>query len=162
MTARLLTIIAMAGRIFLVGTVSLVIGIIILVLIGRQTVSQVDDLRGDIENFLVDNIGLQVELGLLAGEWPRLVPIIDIATLMLKDDTQSPSIALTDVRAELDLFRTLRHLNIVWRELTISDLSIVLVEDQSGNWNLRGFEGDSDTDLEALLAPFIHSRLINL
>lgn len=162
MTARLLTIIAMAGRIFLVGTVSLVIGIIILVLIGRQTVAQVDDLRGDIENFLVDNTGLQVELGLLAGEWPRLVPIIDIATLMLKDDTQSPSIALTDVRAELDLFRTLRHLNIVWRELTISDLSIVLVEDQSGNWNLRGFEGDSDTDLEALLAPFIHSRLINL
>ena len=57
MTARLLTIIAMTGRIFLVGTVSLVIGIIILVLIGRQTVAHVDDLRGNIENFLVDNIG---------------------------------------------------------------------------------------------------------
>ena len=62
MTARLLTIIAMTGRIFLVGTVSLVIGTIILVLIGRQTVAHVDDLRGNIENFLVDNIGLQLSL----------------------------------------------------------------------------------------------------
>lgn len=104
MTARLLTIIAMTGRIFLVGTVSLVIGIIILVLIGRQTVAHVDDLRGNIENFLVDNIGLQVELGQLAGEWPRLVPIIDVTTLMLKDDAQQPSIVLTEVRAELDFF----------------------------------------------------------
>ena len=162
MTARLLTIIAMTGRIFLVGTVSLVIGTIILVLIGRQTVAHVDDLRGNIENFLVDNIGLQVELGQLAGEWPRLVPIIDVTTLMLKDDAQQPSIVLTEVRAELDFFRTLRHLNIIWRELTIAELSLVLVEDRNGVWNLRGFEGDSDTDLEALLAPFIHSRLINL
>ena len=102
MTARLRTIMAMAGRIFLVGTVSLVVGTIILVLIGRQTVAQVDELRGDIENFLVDNIGLQVELGQLTGEWPRLVPIIDVATLILKEDGQQPSIALTEVRAELD------------------------------------------------------------
>ena len=132
MTARLLTIIAMTGRIFLVGTVSLVIGTIILVLIGRQTVAHVDDLRGNIENFLVDNIGLQVELGQLAGEWPRLVPIIDVTTLMLKDDAQQPSIVLTEVRAELDFFRTLRHLNIIWRELTIAELSLVLVEDRNG------------------------------
>lgn len=127
MTARLLTILAMAGRIFLLGAMSLVFGIIVLVLIGRQTVSQVDELRENVESFLVDNIGLQVEIGELAGEWPRLVPIIDIATLRLKDDTQRPSIVLTDVRAELDLFRTLRHLNVVWRELTINDLSVVLV-----------------------------------
>ena len=139
MTARLLTILAMAGRIFLLGAMSLVFGIIVLVLIGRQTVSQVDELRENVESFLVDNIGLQVEIGELAGEWPRLVPIIDIATLRLKDDTQRPSIVLTDVRAELDLFRTLRHLNVVWRELTINDLSVVLVEDRNGNWNLRGF-----------------------
>ena len=162
MTARLLTILAMAGRIFLLGAMSLVFGIIVLVLIGRQTVSQVDELRENVESFLVDNIGLQVEIGELAGEWPRLVPIIDIATLRLKDDTQRPSIVLTDVRAELDLFRTLRHLNVVWRELTINDLSVVLVEDSNGNWNLRGFERGSDTELEVLLKPFIHSRLINL
>ena len=162
MTARLLTIIAMAGRIVLTGSVSLVIGTIILVLIGRQTVAQVDELRGDIENFLVDNIGLQVELGQLTGEWPRLVPIIDVATLVLKEDAQQSSIALTEVRAELDLFRTLRHLNIIWRELTIAELSLVLVEDQAGVWSLRGFEGGSETDLEALFKPFILSRLINL
>ena len=147
MTARLRTIMAMAGRIFLVGTVSLVVGTIILVLIGRQTVAQVDELRGDIENFLVDNIGLQVELGQLTGEWPRLVPIIDVATLILKEDGQQPSIALTEVRAELDLFRTLRHLNIIWRELTIAELSLVLLEYQVGVWSLRGFEGGSETCL---------------
>ena len=56
----------------------LIIGTVILVVIGRQTIAYVDQVREPIEQFLAEQIGQQVDLGKLSGEWPRLVPIIEI------------------------------------------------------------------------------------
>ena len=52
----------------------LIIGTVILVVIGRQTITGVDHFRADIQQIIEDQIGLRVELGELNGEWPRLVP----------------------------------------------------------------------------------------
>ena len=56
----------------------LIIGTVILVVIGRQTIAYVDQVREPIEQFLAEQVGQQVDLGKLSGEWPRLVPIIEI------------------------------------------------------------------------------------
>ena len=162
MTDKLVITKASWARWLLVTGVSLIIGVVILVLVGRQTISQVDSLRPDIEKLLSDNIGLEVSLGQLSGEWPRLVPILEVASVTIIDTDQSPSLVLDKIRAELDLFRSLRHTNAVWRELVIDDLSITMVEDSAGRWSLKGFTGGAETDLGELLKPFMHSRLIHL
>jgi len=83
MTDKLVITKASWARWLLVTGVSLIIGVVILVLVGRQTISQVDSLRPDIEKLLSDNIGLEVSLGQLSGEWPRLVPILEVASVPL-------------------------------------------------------------------------------
>jgi uncharacterized protein YhdP len=135
---------------------------VILFVVGRQSISKVDNLRGNIESVLSETIGLTVTLGPLKGDWPRLLPVIDFSSVVINDADDLPSVALQNVRAELDLFRSLRHFNLVWRELSVGDLALFMVQDEQGGWTLSGFESGAETDLEELLNPFLHSRLINL
>ena len=49
-------------------TALLIIGTVMLVVIGRQTISGIDHYRPDIQQLIQDQIGLRVELGELNGE----------------------------------------------------------------------------------------------
>lgn len=150
------------ARALLLSLSLMVCVVVVLFLVARQSIANVDNLRGDIELLLSETIGLPVTLGPLAGEWPRLLPVIDISNVIIRDADYLPSVALKDVRAELDLVRSLRHFNLVWRELSIADLSLSMAQDSEGDWSLSGFESDAETDMQELLKPFLHSRLINL
>lgn len=122
------------GRWFLWTTVLLIIGTLVLVLVGRQTISAVDGLRPSIVNFLNQSTGMQVNLGKLRGEWPRLLPVIEIENLDIMDANQVSAIVVRQVRAELDLFQTIRHGNAIWHELVADNLTIKLAEDDAGRW----------------------------
>jgi uncharacterized protein YhdP len=91
----------------------LIIGTVILVVIGRQTIAYVDQVREPIEQFLAKQIGLQVELGELSGEWPRLVPIIEIDRGLILAADKTPALEVTGVRADLDLFNSLDRKSVV-------------------------------------------------
>ena len=121
----------------------LIIGTVILVVIGRQTIVYVDKVREPVEQFLAEQIGLQVELGELRGEWPRLVPIIEIDKLSIAAantaGSESPMLRLEGARADLDLFNSLLHGSPIWRELAVEKLALTLFEDQNGRWSLKGF-----------------------
>jgi uncharacterized protein YhdP len=138
----------------------LIIGTVILVVIGRQTIAYVDQVREPIEQFLTEQIGLQVDLGELRGEWPRLVPIIEVdhASIFASDNT--PVFEVTGVRADLDLFNSLLRWTPIWRELAVDSLSLTLVEDQLGSWSLKSLSSNGDTDLSLIVDPLTYSRLI--
>jgi uncharacterized protein (TIGR02099 family) len=142
----------------------LIIGTVILVVIGRQTIAYVDKVREPVEQFLAEQIGLQVELGELRGEWPRLVPIIEIDRLSISAanaaGSGSPVLRLEGARADLDLFNSLLHGSPIWRELAVEKLALTLFEDQSGQWSLKGFSSSGDTDLSLIVDPLSYSRLI--
>jgi len=146
----------------------LIIGTVILVVIGRQTITYVDQLREPVEQFLGEQIGLQVELGELRGEWPRLVPIIEIDKLSIAAanvtgsaaGNKSPTLSLEGARADLDLFNSLLHGSPIWRELAVTKLALTLIEDQSGRWSLKGFSSGGDADLSLIVDPLTYSRLI--
>ena len=146
----------------------LIIGTVILVVIGRQTITYVDKVREPAEQFLGEQIGLQVELGELRGEWPRLVPIIEIDQLSISAanaggnaaGNESPMLSLEGARADLDLFNSLLYGSPIWRELAVAKLALTLVEDQSGRWSLKGFSSAGDTDLSLIIGPLTYSRLI--
>lgn len=84
----------------------LIIGTVILVVIGRQTIAGIDSYRADIQQIIEDQIGLRVELGELNGDWPRLVPILDIQRAVVFAEDNSPAIEVSGGRAHLDLFET--------------------------------------------------------
>jgi uncharacterized protein YhdP len=140
----------------------LTIGIVILVFLGRQTISQLDDLRPSIQSFIASNTGFQVNLGLLSGEWPQLIPIIDIQSVELIGSDQDSVLSLWGARADLDLFSSIRLGSPIWRDLVIDKLEINFIENNLGHWRLKGFNGETDTDLNIILEPFLHSRHIRL
>ena len=138
----------------------LIIGTVILVVIGRQTIAYVDQVREPIEQFLAEQIGQQVDLGKLSGEWPRLVPIIEVDRASIFAIDKTPSFEVTGVRADLDLFNSLLRRTPIWRELAVDSLSLTLVEDERGSWSLKGFGSNGDTDLSLIIDPLTYSRLI--
>jgi uncharacterized protein (TIGR02099 family) len=138
----------------------LIIGMVILVVIGRQTITGVDHFRGDIQQIIEDQIGLRVELGELNGEWPRLVPILDIEQATVFADDNTPAVVISGGRADLDLFETMAHRMPIWRELVVDSLQLTMVEDEAGRWGLKGFDGNSDADLSLFVDPLSYSQLI--
>jgi len=140
----------------------LIIGTVILVVIGRQTISSVDELRPVLQQLITDNIGMQVRLGEIQGEWPRLIPILDIEKIEIVSEDQTPAIVLDHGRADLDLFKSIKHLSPIWRELVIDQLAITMVEDEAGRWSLKGLKGGANADLNIILDPLFYSRSIRL
>ena len=135
---------------------------IMLIFIGRQTIGELDRYRSDIQSFITANIGMQVDLGALRGEWPGLIPIVDIASLEIGDSQQDSVLSFSEGRANLDLFDSIKYATPIWRELTIEQLSVSFTEDADGRWNLRGFNSQADTDLAVITQPFLFSRFIQI
>ena len=86
----------------------LMLGILIAFFISKQMISQIDKFRSKIESVLSENSGMEVLLGPISGEWPRSVPIMEFSTLEIIDSDQNSAIAMENVRAELDLVRSIR------------------------------------------------------
>ena len=140
----------------------LIIGMVILIFVGRQTISQLDELRPSIKSFIASNTGFQVNLGSLSGEWPQLTPIIEIDGVELINAEQESVLSLQGARADLDLFSSLKLGAPIWREFAVDKLEINFVENALGHWQLKGFNGESDSDLDIILQPFLYSHQIRL
>lgn len=142
--------------------VLLIIGTAILVLIGRQTIAGLDQLRPNIQSFIASNTGMQIKLGRLSGQWQGLVPSVEVESFQMFDADNNPVMDGKNGRAYLDFFNTIRHQVPIWRELVIEDLAVDFVEDKTGRWNLRGFASQSDSELDFIAKPFFYSQFIRL
>ena len=144
------------------STAILMLGTLIAFFIGKQTISQIDKFRSNIESLLSQNSGMEVSLGQINGKWPRSLPIMEVSSIEIFDSDQNSAVAMENVRAELDLIRSIRYWNPVWRELVIAKLAITMVEDSAGRWRVKSLKGDQEGSLSDFLEPFIHSRLLQL
>ena len=140
----------------------LIIGMVIIIFLGRQTIGQLDELRPTIQSFIESNTGFKVSLGTLSGEWPQLIPIIDIQSVELINPQQNTVLSFNGARAEIDLFSSIKLGSPIWRELAIDQLEINFFENALGHWRLEGFDSESKTDLNIILEPFLFSRQIRL
>ena len=140
----------------------LIIGTVILLVIGRQTIGSIDQLRPTLQSIITDSSGLQVNLGRLQGEWPRLVPILDVEAVEVIADNGEVAISLDHGRANLDVLNSLKYGSPIWRELTVDRLVLNVREDRQGRWNINGLDGESKTDLKLILDPLFYSRLIRM
>ena len=67
------------GRWLWLTTALLIIGTVVLVVIGRQIIPRIDELRVAIETAISDSVGMDTQLGELRGDWPGLIPIVEVA-----------------------------------------------------------------------------------
>ena len=162
MNSQLIKTLKLVRRWFWLTGAMLVIGTVIFIVIGRQTITQLDELRPTVQSVLSDSIGMQVKLGELKGEWPRLKPIIDIEKIEIIAEDQTAALVLEQGRANLDVFSTLKYRTPIWRELMVDKLALTLIEDASGKWGLKGLAGNTETDLKIITDPIFYSRLISL
>ena len=61
----------------------LIIGMVILIFLGRQTIGQIDQIRPSIQSFIGSNTGLEVNLGSLSGSGPNLFQLLILRPLSL-------------------------------------------------------------------------------
>ena len=149
-------------RIAVISAVLMIVLALVLAFIGRHSVANIDDHRQRIETFITENSGLAVELGTLSAQWTGLTPIVEIDKIQLGATHAEPGMLVSGGRADLDLFRSLQHLNPIWREFAIHRLDLTFEEDDRGNWQLMGLSGDGDTELRVILEPLFYSRSISL
>lgn len=140
----------------------IIVSAAIAILLGRQSIDELDKLRPEIQSFIASSTGMQVNLGELNGQWPRLVPALDVESFEMIGSDDEPVLGVQKGRAYLDVVNSIKHLAPIWRELVIEDLVVSFVEDAAGRWNLKGFTGQSGSDLDIILKPFIYSRHIRL
>ena len=104
MNSKLSTVLQRLNRWFWLTGALLIIGTVIFIVIGRQSITSIDQLRPTLQQAIADSIGMQVNLGELKGEWPHLKPIIEIEKVELVAKDSSSAMVLDRGRANLDVF----------------------------------------------------------
>ena len=145
-----------------IAAILLVIGMIVIIFIGRQSIGQLDQLRPTLKTFISSSTGMQVELSPISGQWPELVPVVEFQAVNLLDIDGESVFRLEQGRADLDILKSIQQQTTIWRDLSVKKLELSLEENAQGNWRLKGFVGQSDQDLAVILKPFIYSQLIRL
>jgi uncharacterized protein YhdP len=150
------------ARGLVLAAILLVIGMIVIIFIGRQSIGQLDQLRPALKTLISSSTGMQVELSPISGQWPELLPVIELQAVDLLDIDGESVFRLERGRADLDILQSIQQQTTIWRDLSVEKLELSLVENAQGNWRLKGFVGESDQNLAVILKPFIYSQSIRL
>lgn len=155
LTRRLLMLAAMS-----------VIGIAVLVSLGRETIGSLDNYRAEINYFASEKLGLQVESQQLLGEWRRLKPRVTALDLSIRTPgAPEPAIQLERITLEVDLLRSVLARQLVWRELWVGGVQLSLQEDATGGWSISHLtlpEKQPEKDPSALLNMLFDSDLLGV
>lgn len=162
MSNKIIGIFKSLARGFGLAAILLVIGTVVIIFIGRQSIGHLDQLRPALKTIISSSTGMQVELSPISGEWSELLPVIELQAVDLLDIDGKSVFRLERGRADLDILKSIQQKTTIWRDFSVGKLELSLVENAQGHWRLKGFVGQSDQDLAVILKPFVYSQLIRL
>ena len=151
-----------SGRILWLLIALAIIGVAILVTLGRLSIAEIDRLRPDVQNLISERLGLQVQLGELSGQWPGLLPELEVSSLRILATDGSTAVDVGHMRAALDIYSSVRHRALIWRKLTLDKASVTLVENAEGHWQLKSFNSSGEDGSTLLVEGLMHSRIVRL
>lgn len=135
--------------------------------LGRQFVPAVAEYRTELVSWAEELSGRAILLEGLSGEMQGSQPVLALRGLQVhaEADTNSPVLfALDSVVARIDVFASLWQQRLVMDALQIDGLTLELVEDEQGHWQLYGL-GDRRTGSQgrdAALQVLFDQRRITL
>ena len=132
-------------QVWLTGVVCLVL-LALYTSLGRQLIPLVETLKTDVEIVLTEQLGVEVTLESLQGDWVWFSPRIKAHQLSIGDP--SNQLNIQRLEAELNVSASLFHRVPVFESITLAGVHVPLVEDESLTWHLGDFELPSSTSAE--------------
>lgn len=119
---------------------------------GRLLMSLASTQKDWLQANLATALGLDIAVGEVEGAWFGFSPILRLYELEIIQD-QTPDIihSLQELDITLDIPRSLFQRQFIIDRIIIDEMSLLLVEDETGTWNLSGFTASEDNDIEPLL-----------
>ena len=156
------TLLINSSRYLLMLIVIIAICLVLLAFFGTQSAVNIDSKRDVIEKLIADASGLPINLGFLSAEWTGATPVIGVERLEVGSSSDGLAAVINDARADLDIYKSLRHLSLIWKNFSIDRATINLQQDAIGSWRLRGFSGHDAGGLSAVISLVVFSRLVEL
>lgn len=141
----------------------LVIGLALLVSIGRETIDDLDRYRPKINFYASEMLGLNLESRQLEGEWHQFTPkvtALDLAIYAPGHDV--PAITLDYVNLNLNLVQSILSRQLVWRELHLGQVNLTAKEDTDGTWTIAGLPLNGGGDNSGLLDILLNSAYLDI
>ncbi|MDG2089557.1 MAG: YhdP family protein [Gammaproteobacteria bacterium] len=130
---------------------------------GRLMMSLASTQQDWLETNLSAALGLNLTIGEVYGAWFGFSPILRLYNLEITQD-QSPDFAhsLQELDITLDIPQSLFQRQFIINRIIIDELSLLLVEDETGTWNLSGFETSENNDIEPLLNTLFNTSRLQI
>ncbi|OMH30372.1 YhdP family protein [Motiliproteus sp. MSK22-1] len=108
----------------------------------------------------------QLSIGELQGDWHHFRPMLSARNIRVQNPDGEYLVQLDSAKLELDLIRSLLQQRAIFRYALLDKLTLKLVRNGSGDWQLYGMDGDTDTepsvDLAEMLADLLRHRKVRL
>gem|GEM_PF-5032809 len=136
----------------------------------RWLAPQLDRARPSIEAYLSEKIDAHVTIGALTAQWYGLRPRLLLNNIDIRQDGQSV-LMVEEADFELDLLHSLLYWQWVWEHLVVNELSLVITQNESGQWLFAntplsddgGSSWSHSKPLDMLaLAPLVDIRQVNI
>jgi uncharacterized protein (TIGR02099 family) len=124
----------------------LLIGLAVVVTIGRELAPQVSHYRSDIEAYLSQRMDVQVRLGGVGLNWEGLSPELRLDGLQITSPDGDAILSVDRGIAEVDLLRTLFNWQLALGHLEFGGVMMGFEQSPEGNWSLRGLAPWSSRD----------------
>ncbi|MDX1692133.1 MAG: YhdP family protein [Ketobacteraceae bacterium] len=137
------------SRLFLVGLIALVVLAAVVVGVGRQLVSHIEEFQPEIRNYLSDATGLTIRFDSISGDWQALSPQITLESVSVQAPAKPAEfLAMKQLTLEVDLGNSLLKLRPVIKVWL--DGAAFEIQYQDKRFSLKnGPDPDSGSDEQA-------------
>lgn len=131
--------------------------------LGRLLMPVLDTQRDWLQAQLETSLGVEIQVGELAGDWFAFSPILRLNDIDIIQSRNSPvSHSLRQLDVFPDIPRSLLRRQLVIDRIVIDGLSLLLEEDASGRWNLSGFTAGDSSNMEQMLELLFNTSRLQL
>jgi uncharacterized protein (TIGR02099 family) len=119
---------------------------------GRILMSLADTQRDWLEVQLVEALGVDLSVSELEGDWFGFSPILSLHNLeIIQEQVPEASHGLQELRVSLNIPQSLWQRQLIIEQIFINGMNLLLLEDETGNWSLAGFDVEQGNDIQPLL-----------
>lgn len=122
------------------GTILIaVIALAVVVQLGRAIFPIMHEYRDVVEQALSDQLGVDIAIGAIEGEWQGLRPKLALADLSVINPASNEEIfIIRAVEIEVGLLSSLRDWRLAFRQLSFLGLQATLTQKEDGRWHVLG------------------------
>jgi len=115
----------------------------------RLLLPDIGTYRSEIESWVSNYTNLPVAIRVIEADWQGWTPRLYLEDIdLLSRDTNSPIINFTEAQLSIDLLASLKHRQIIPKQLTVSGFSIAVIREQDGSIDIEGIRVDNYQDQE--------------